>query len=382
MFGGMLTGQCAEIVEYHDTKSIASCNLASISLPSFIQETSQHASGKKFNYAQLGEISRLVCESLNCVIDRNTVPVPSALENNRDYRPIGIGVQGLADVFIKLRLTPEDPETRRVNQVISEVIYYNALWRSSDLAQRDGSYVGFENSPTARGILQYDYDNIVPITSVIDNPYIVLDWNRLKEKIKSHGLRNSLTTAYMPTGSTSQILNNPECFEFYTSNMFVRNVLSGNYPIVNINLYEDLNAIGLWTKSTVNDIIRSNGSIQSLEYIPVEIRKLYKTVWEISQKLVVELAADRGHFIDQSQSMNIYMTNPTTSKLTSLYLDGWRRGLKTLSYYVRSQPAADPIKFSLKETAKEKEVVKEQASVRAESDQKQWTCDDGTCCSG
>ncbi len=363
---GSITGSnlCAEIVEYHDSESIASCNLASIGLSSFVKDD-------KFNFEDLGKVASILCENLNRVIDVNYVPTKRAIENNRDYRPIGIGLQGLADVFIKLRLSWDSEQALRVNQVISEVIYFYALSKSCELAQRDGKYFGFDGSPASKGILQFDFSKIVPIT-LNDNEFIKLDWESLKKDIIKHGLRNSLLTCCMPTGSTSQILGNIECIEPITSNIYIRNVLSGAYPMVNNYLYNDLTKLGIWNRQFVDELIRNNGDLENMN-VPQEIKDVYRNVWNIKQKRIIDMASARGNFIDQSQSMNIYLQRPTVRKLTSLYIDGWKKGLKTLSYYLRSQPAVDAVKFSIEKgtSVNEKKVV----------NGKVWVCDDGSCCS-
>jgi ribonucleoside-diphosphate reductase alpha chain len=342
---------CTEIVEYHDPKSIAVCNLASLSLPAFVRDG-------KFDFAELGRMTEMVTENLNCIIDRNYAPVRYCAKNNLNYRPIGIGIQGLADVFALLGLpwegdTPGSahPYSRALNQAIFEVIYFHALKRSSELAQRDGSYSKFEGSPASQGILQYHMWGVTPITETGKPEYNipVLDWNGLIAKVKT-GLRNSLLVAPMPTASTSYILGNNECFEPFTSNIYSRKVLAGDFPLVNQHLYRDLSAIGKWNKETVDKIIKAEGSVQGLD-IPQHIKNRYKTVWEIPQRIIIDMAADRGAFIDQSQSMNIFMARPTPSKLSSMYMYAWKLGLKTLSYYVRSHAAVDAVQFTIMDTS-------------------------------
>ena len=374
---GPITGSnlCTEIVQYHDSKSTAVCNLASICLPQFVKDD------KNFDFKELGKIVEIIVHNMNNIIDKNYYPEYEidcfdddeldfkltdkpkksiGRNNNLKYRPIGIGVQGLADVFAKMKLSWESKEARKLNQVIFETIYYHALNKSLDLSKNYyGPYSKFSGSPASQGILQYDMWNIVPFTheqnyknestlSSISNVTIPLfDWDNLKENIKQYGIRNSLMIAPMPTAGTSQIMGNTEAFEPLTSNLYIRKVGAGDFPIVNKYLYQDLKELGLWKKEVIDEIIMNNGSIQEISYISDNIKKLYKTVWEIPQKIVVDFAADRGAFIDQTQSLNIFMERPTVSKLSSLYMYGWKRGLKTLSYYLRTKPATGAVKFTV-----------------------------------
>jgi len=349
---------CVEIMQYHTPTSIAVCNLASICLPKFVDQKQ-----RTFDFQALGYITTMVLQNLNQVVDKNYSPVAYCAKNNLSYRPVGIGVQGLADVFAMMGLSWEDPndernpnpESRLLNIVIFEVIYYYALKESARLAVTNGSYDKFEGSPASQGILQYDMWNVVPITDPSSAAIRAsknyswkipeLDWSELKEQVKK-GLYNSLMVAPMPTASTSQIMGNSECFEPFTSNLYSRKVLAGHYPIVNRHLYNDLKKIGAWNKQNLENIIANNGSVQSLD-IPRELKLIYKTVWEISQKIIIDMAADRGAFIDQSQSMNIYIARPTKSKTSSMYIYAWEKGLKTLSYYLRSTASVDPVKFTL-----------------------------------
>ena len=363
---GPITGSnlCTEIVQYHDSKSTAVCNLASICLPMFVKDG-------VFDFKELGRITEIIVHNMNNIIDKNYYPEyeidcfdddelsnnekPKKVigrNNNLKYRPIGIGVQGLADVFAKMKLSWESSDARVLNQVIFETIYYSALKKSHELSRFDyGPYSKFYGSPVSQGILQYDMWNVVPYTkthnlnTTINIPQF--NWDQLKSEIKQYGVRNSLMIAPMPTASTSQIMGNTEAFEPLTSNLYIRKVGAGDFPIVNTYLYKDLKQLGLWKKEVVDEIIMNNGSVQNIQSIPDNIKKLYKTVWELSQKIVVDFAADRGAFIDQTQSLNIFMERPTVSKLSSLYMYGWKRGLKTLSYYLRTQPATGAVKFTV-----------------------------------
>ena len=367
---GPITGSnlCTEIVQYHDSKSTAVCNLASICLPRFVKEDGT------FDFRELGRITEIIVHNMNNIIDKNYYPEYEidcfdededeytnikpkksiGRNNNLKYRPIGIGVQGLADVFAKMKLSWESKEARILNQVIFETIYYHSLNKSYELSRFSwGPYSHFYGSPASLGILQYDMWNVVPLThstKFSENCQYkipLFDWENLKNKIKQYGTRNSLMIAPMPTASTSQIMGNTEAFEPLTSNLYIRKVGAGDFPIVNTHLYNDLKQIGLWKKEVIDEIIMNNGSIQNIEYVPETIKKLYKTVWELPQKIIVDLAADRGAFIDQTQSLNIFMERPTVSKLSSLYMYGWKRGLKTLSYYLRTQPATGAVKFTV-----------------------------------
>ena len=374
---GPITGSnlCTEIVQYHDSKSTAVCNLASICLPQFVKNES-------FDFKELGKIVEMIVENMNMIIDKNYYPeyeidcfdddeicfnenqgkIKKVIgkNNNLKYRPIGIGVQGLADVFAKLKLPWESQEARKLNQVIFETIYYHALNKSYQLSRFEwGPYSKFNGSPISQGLLQFDMWKVTPLTDIknwnnentlsrnnkLEIP--LFDWKNLRELIMEFGVRNSLMIAPMPTAGTSQIMGNTEAFEPLTSNLYVRKVGAGDFPIVNKYLYEDLRKIGLWKKEIVDEIIMNNGSIQTIENVPEDLKKLYKTVWEISQKIIVDFAADRGAFIDQTQSLNIFMERPTVSKLSSLYMYGWKRGLKTLSYYLRTKPATGAVKFTV-----------------------------------
>lgn len=323
---------CAEILEYTSPEEVAVCNLASIALPRFVQEG-------RFDFQKLFEISQVVTKNLNRVIDHNHYPLKEAKRGNLRHRPIGLGVQGLADVFILMRMPFDSIEARALNREIFETIYFGALTASKDLAKVEGPYASYEGSPASKGLLQYDLWGQTP------GPR----WNfeALKQEIATHGLRNSLLIALMPTASTSQILGNNECFEPYTSNLYSRRVLSGEFIVVNKYLLKDLVKLNLWNDDMKQEIIAANGSIQHIDAIPEEIRQIYKTVWEIKQKAIIDLAADRGPFICQTQSLNLFLENPSFAKLTSMHFYAWKKGLKTGMYYLRTKAAAEAIKFTL-----------------------------------
>uniref|UniRef100_A0A8D0PD08 Ribonucleoside-diphosphate reductase large subunit n=1 Tax=Sus scrofa TaxID=9823 RepID=A0A8D0PD08_PIG len=335
---------CTEIVEYTSKDEVAVCNLASLALNMYV--TSEHT----YDFTKLAEVTKVIVRNLNKIIDINYYPIPEASLSNKRHRPIGIGVQGLADAFILMRYPFESPEAQLLNKQIFETIYYGALEASCDLAKEYGPYETYEGSPVSKGILQYDMWNVTPTD--------LWDWKLLKEKIAKYGIRNSLLIAPMPTASTAQILGNNESIEPYTSNIYTRRVLSGEFQIVNPHLLKDLTERGLWNEEMKNQIIACNGSIQSIPEIPDDLKQLYKTVWEISQKTVLKMAAERGAFIDQSQSLNIHIAEPNYGKLTSMHFYGWKQGLKTGMYYLRTRPAANPIQFTLnKEKLKDKEKV-------------------------
>jgi ribonucleoside-diphosphate reductase alpha subunit len=325
---------CTEILEYTDKDETAVCNLASIALPKYVNEET-----RTFDYEKLHEVTKIVTKNLNRVIDRNFYPVETARKSNMRHRPIGLGVQGLADVFILHRIAFDSDEAREINARIFETMYHAALEASSELAEVHGSYETFEGSPASQGILQFDmWDGETKLH---------YDWDALKERIKSKGLRNSLLMAPMPTASTAQILGNNECFEPYTTNIYLRRTLAGEFVVVNKHLVNDLKGVGLWSKDMKDLMVKAGGSIQNIVDIPDDIKKLYKTVWEISQKSIIDMAAGRGRFIDQSQSMNLFMESPTLSKLSSMHMYAWKSGLKTGMYYLRSKAKARPIQFSL-----------------------------------
>tara|TARA_B110000285_G_C15139767_1_gene629929 strand:+ start:109 stop:2355 length:2247 start_codon:yes stop_codon:yes gene_type:complete len=326
---------CSEIVEYSDKNETAVCNLSSIGLPTYVDQDT-----KTFDHAKLHKIAKMVTKNLNKVIDRNFYPTECAKRSNMRHRPIGIGVQGLADVFIMCGMPFDSPEAKVLNAHIFETIYHAALESSVELAKIDGSYETFEGSPISEGIFQFDMWDREPILS---GRY---DWDAMRTRVKG-GIRNSLLLAPMPTASTSQILGNNECFEPYTTNIYLRRTLAGEFVVVNKHLVRDLQAIGLWSKEMKDLMVKAGGSIQNIADIPDDIKKLYKTVWEISQKVIIDMAADRGVFVDQSQSMNLFIENPTVSKLSSMHMYAWKSGLKTGMYYLRSKAKAKPIQYSL-----------------------------------
>jgi ribonucleoside-diphosphate reductase alpha chain len=330
---------CTEVVEYAAPDEIAVCNLASIALPKFVD-----VKDRKFDHKKLFEVAKVVCRNLNKIIDRNFYPVPEAKKSNLRHRPIGIGVQGLADAFILLRYPFESKEAQRLNKEIFETIYFGALTASNELAAKQGSYETFEGSPASRGILQFDMWHKAEGEKHVSGRW---DWDALKADIKRDGLRNSLFMAPMPTASTSQILGNNECFEPYTSNLYVRRTLAGEFVCVSRHLLRDLVKAGLWTPELRQKLMRNNGSVQKLSEIPLELRQLYKTAWEMSGKVLIDMAADRGVFVDQSQSLNVHMTAVNSQKLTSMHFYAWKKGLKTGMYYLRTQAAVDAIKFTL-----------------------------------
>ena len=327
---------CTEIIEYTNKDETAVCNLASIALPKYVNRET-----KKFDYEKLHEVTKVVTKNLNRVIDRNFYPVETAKRSNMSHRPIGLGVQGLADVFILCGLPFDSEESRLMNAHIFETIYHAALESSSELAEIDGSYETFDGSPASEGILQPD---MWEGETKFSGRY---DWEAMRERVKTKGLRNSLLLAPMPTASTAQILGNNECFEPYTTNIYLRRTIAGEFVVVNNHLVNDLKKRGLWSKEMKDLMVKAGGSIQNIVDIPDDIKILYKTVWEISQKCIIDMAADRGHFIDQSQSMNLFIESPTMSKLSSMHMYAWKSGLKTGMYYLRSKAKARPIQFSL-----------------------------------
>lgn len=334
---GVIRGSnlCAEILEYTDGQHVSVCNLASVALNRFVNE-------RVFNYKALGEVVRIMVRNLNRIIDLNYYPVKEAKSTNLSHRPIGIGVQGLHDVFALMELNWDSEGARDVNRRIFETMYFHATDESARLALIDGSYERFEGSPLSQGKLQCDLWNVTPVTD--------LDWTGLRQRVML-GMRNSLLLSLMPTASTSQLLGNTEAFEPVTSNVYTRKVLAGDFPVVNSHLYRELSLRGLWTKPIVNEIIRQNGSVQSISSLPSDIKARFRTVWELSMKTIITLAADRAPFIDQTQSMNLFMAKPTLSALTSMHFFAWEKGLKTGCYYLRSKPKTEAVKFSLMEDA-------------------------------
>ena len=325
---------CTEIIEYTSPKEIAVCNLASIALPKFINEAG------KFDHQKLYDVTYVITKNLNKVIDINYYPVPEAKTSNLRHRPIGIGVQGLADTFLRLRMPFDAPEARGLNKDIFETIYFAAMTASKDLAKQQGPYETFVGSPISKGIFQFDMWGVEPSSGR-------WDWEDLRDQVQTYGVRNSLLIAPMPTASTSQILGNNECFEPYTSNIYTRRVLSGEFIVVNKHLLQDLIALGLWDESMKNALIAANGSVQPIARIPQHLKELYRTVWEVPQKAIIDMAADRGAYICQSQSMNIHLQDANFAKLTSMHFYAWKKGLKTGMYYLRTKAAADAIKFTV-----------------------------------
>ena len=325
---------CAEILEYTSADEIGVCNLASISLPKFVS-----ADGS-FDFQKLYEVAYTITENLDKVIDINYYPVPEAKTSNMRHRPIGVGVQGLADVFIMMRHPFTSELAQHLNEDIFETIYFATMTASKDLAAKKGSYPRYEGSPVSKGIFQFDMWNVTPRSGR-------WDWSALKREVKKHGVRNSLLVATMPTASTSQILGNNECFEPYTSNLYVRRVLSGEFIVVNKHLLDDLVKAGVWNEDMKNEIMAAKGSIQHIDGISQDIKDLYKTVWEIPQKVIIDMAAARAPYICQSQSLNIHMQDVNFAKLTSMHFYAWRKGLKTGMYYLRTQPAAAAIAFTV-----------------------------------
>jgi ribonucleoside-diphosphate reductase alpha chain len=325
---------CTEIMEYTAPDEVAVCNLASISLPRFVD-----TDAKTFDFKKLHDVTRIVTRNLNRVIDINYYPVEEARNSNMRHRPVGIGVQGLADAFLGMRMPFDSAEAAQLNKDIFETIYHAALFESNIIAKKEGAYKTFKGSPASKGILQFDMWNVIP-----SDRY---DWNALKAEIKETGIRNSLLLAPMPTASTSQILGNNECFEPYTSNLYTRRTLSGEFIVVNKHLLNDLIKRGLWNEEMKQFLMASNGSVQNIVGIPQDLKDLYKTAYELSQKAIIDMAADRGAFICQSQSLNLFVENANYSKLSSMHFYGWQKGLKTGMYYLRSKAAVDPIKFTL-----------------------------------
>jgi len=350
---------CTEIIEYTSPDEIAVCNLASIALNKFVKDD------MTYDHKKLYEITKVITKNLNKVIDVNYYPVEEARNSNMRHRPIGIGVQGLADTFILMRYAFDSKEAKKLNAEIFETIYFGAMEASMEIAKKDGTYESYKGSPVSKGIFQFDMWGITPNSNR-------WDWTKLKQKVKKNGIRNSLLLAPMPTASTSQILGNNECFEPYTSNIYTRRVLSGEFIVVNKHLLKDLIKLNLWDDTMKDRLMEANGSIQNIKEIPESIKLLYRTVWEVSQKSIIDMAADRGAYICQSQSMNIHMQDATFGKLTSMHFHAWKKGLKTGLYYLRTKAAADAIKFTIvkdeKKSIEEKE--KEQAAIECSIDNK------------
>lgn len=323
---------CTEIIEYTSPDEVAVCNLASIALPKYVNEG-------KYDHQKLFEVVYEVTKNLNKIIDRNYYPVPEARNSNMRHRPIGLGVQGLADTFVKLRMPFDSEEAKQLNKEIFETIYYAAMTASKDLAKLEGAYESFPGSPLSKGQFQFDLWNVSPTNR--------WEWDILREEVMKYGVRNSLLMAPMPTASTAQILGNNECFEPFTSNMYMRRVLSGEFPVVNKYLLKDLVDLGLWNNEMKQRIMAHNGSIQNIPEIPENLKSLYKTIWEIKQRDIIDMAADRGAYICQSQSLNIFMETPNFAKMSSMHFYAWKKGLKTGMYYLRTKSAADAVKFTV-----------------------------------
>jgi ribonucleoside-diphosphate reductase alpha chain len=342
VFNGILAGNCTEIMEYSDEHETAVCNLASIALPHFLERvTTDGRPG--FNFDRLRAVTEVIVRNLNRVIDINYYPTPEAERSNMRHRPIGLGVQGLADVFAELGMAWETPEAAALNQEIFENIYYAALSMSATLSARDGPYETFIGSPASKGLLQPD----LWVGQTAPKSAAYLDWAGIRETVKAHGLRNSLLVAPMPTASTSQILGYNECIEPFTTNIYARRTLAGEFTVVNKYLVADLLKLGLWSSDMKDRIIAANGSIQGIADIPADIKSRYKTVWEIKQKTLIDMAADRGAYICQSQSLNLFVQDPTIAKLSSMHFYAWRKGLKTGLYYLRTKSAVQAIKFTV-----------------------------------
>ncbi|MEY4658920.1 MAG: ribonucleoside-diphosphate reductase subunit alpha [Crocinitomicaceae bacterium] len=359
---------CTEIIEYTAPDEVAVCNLASIALPKYVTEEGS------FDHDKLFEVTYQATLNLNRIIDENFYPVEAAKNSNLRHRPIGLGVQGLADAFIMMGLPFESDEARALNREVFETIYFASMSASKDLAKVEGPYETIKGSPVSKGIFQFDMWGVTPTNR--------WEWDVLKEEVKKYGVRNSLLLAPMPTASTAQILGNNECFEPYTSNIYTRRVLSGEFIIVNKHLLKDLVREGLWNKDMRQKIMTANGSIQNINEIPQRLKDLYKTAWEISQKAIIDQAADRGAYICQSQSLNIFMENANFGKLTSMHFYGWEKGLKTGMYYLRTKAATDAIKFTVEKTVVEEPTAKsleEQAAAIACSLDNPESCE---MCSG
>ncbi len=341
---------CTEIMEYTAPDEVAVCNLASIALPMFVKNG-------EFDHKELFKVTKRVTKNLNKVIDRNYYPVEEAKNSNFRHRPVGLGVQGLADAFIMLRLPFTSDEAKKLNQEIFETIYFAAVTSSMEEAKIEGPYSTYKGSPISNGEFQHNMWGIKD--EELSGRW---DWGKLRKDVKKHGVRNSLLVAPMPTASTSQILGNNECFEPYTSNIYTRRVLSGEFIVVNKHLLEDLVRLGLWNENLKQELMRSNGSVQHIDVIPQEIKELYRTVWELSMKDIIDMSRHRGYFIDQSQSLNLFMENANYAKLTSMHFYAWKSGLKTGMYYLRTKSAVDAIKFTLDNTKKEEPVTVKEVS--------------------
>ena len=346
---------CTEIIEYTSPDEVAVCNLASIALNKFVKDD------LTYDHQKLYEITKVITKNLNKVIDVNYYPVEEARNSNLRHRPIGIGVQGMADTFILMRHAFDSPEAKKLNSEIFETIYYASMEASMEIAKKEGPYKTYDGSPVSKGIFQFDMWGVAPSSKR-------WDWTKLKREVKKHGVRNSLLLAPMPTASTSQILGNNECFEPYTSNIYTRRVLSGEFIVVNKHLLKDLIKLKLWDENMKDRLMAANGSIQEIKEIPDDIKLLYRTVWEVSQKSIIDMAADRGAYICQSQSMNIHMQDANFGKLTSMHFHAWKKGLKTGLYYLRTKAAADAIKFTIVKDEKALDKDQEQAAMQCSID--------------
>ena len=346
---------CTEIIEYTSPDEVAVCNLASIALNKFVKDD------LTYDHQKLYEITKVITKNLNKVIDVNYYPVEEARNSNLRHRPIGIGVQGMADTFILMRHAFDSTEAKKLNSEIFETIYYASMEASMEIAKKEGPYKTYEGSPVSKGIFQFDMWGVAPSSKR-------WDWTKLKREVKKHGVRNSLLLAPMPTASTSQILGNNECFEPYTSNIYTRRVLSGEFIVVNKHLLKGLIKLKLWDENMKDRLMAANGSIQEIKEIPDDIKLLYRTVWEVSQKSIIDMAADRGAYICQSQSMNIHMQDANFGKLTSMHFHAWKKGLKTGLYYLRTKAAADAIKFTIVKDEKALDKDQEQAAMQCSID--------------
>lgn len=360
---------CAEIIEFTSKDEIAVCNLASISLPSFVYDG-------EFNYTQLRDVVKVVCFNLNRLVDNNFLPLDEALTSNSKHRPIGIGVQGLADMFSKMRVSFDSDKAREINKLIFETMYFAALEQSVELAMQFGPYSTFSGSPLSRGIFHFEMFGAVPSG--------MWDWEGLRSKVLQYGARNSLLIALMPTAGTSQLLGNSECFEPYTSNIFTRRTVAGEFQVINKYLLKDLIDLGLWSEEIRHILIEHEGSVQNIPCIPQEIKDLYKTVWEIKMKFVLDMAADRQAFIDQSQSLNIYLAQPTFGQLSSMHFYGWKKGLKTGMYYLRTRPISSAIKFTVDQDMVERSLGSMQLANSTDEKQENnnnanYTCESCSC---
>jgi ribonucleoside-diphosphate reductase alpha subunit len=354
---------CTEIIEYSSPDETSVCNLASIALPTYVEQ-------KQFNYNMLRKVVKVAIKNLNRVIDINFYPTPETKRSNMRHRPVGLGVQGLADVFALMRVPWESDKAIELNQRIFEHIYFAAVEASCECAQQDGPYETFAGSPMSQGIFQYDMWNTTPLT--LDDG--TLDWEDLKARVKAHGVRNSLLMAPMPTASTSQILGFNECIEPFTSNIYTRRTLAGEFIVINKHLMKDLEKLGIWSEMMKQQIIARNGSVQGIDQVPESIQKLYKTSWEIKQKTLIDLAVGRGAFICQSQSLNLFVADPNYAKLTSMHFYAWKQGLKTGLYYLRTRAPVMAQKFTVDpELQREAARSEQQRLLRKNSDEEECT---------